>query len=146
MCQDLKCLFYVVEHRFYGDSQPFGDWSTANLKYLNSTQALADLKNFIVTTDAQLVEKYGGKPRKWVTIGGSYPGALSAWFNQQYPGVAAASWSSSGVILPIKDFTNFDLDIYTASDRSGALCPQVIKNITDYLEQAITDKLTPEDK
>jgi Serine carboxypeptidase S28 len=81
MCQDLKCLFYVVEHRFYGDSQPFADWSTANLKYLNSTQALADLKNFIVTTDAQLVEKYGGKPRKWVTIGGSYPGALSAWFN-----------------------------------------------------------------
>lgn len=81
-----------------------------------------------------------------MTIGGSYPGALSAWFNQQYPGVAAASWSSSGVILPIRDFTDFDLDIYTATARSGEACPASIKNITDYLEMAITDKLTPEDK
>jgi hypothetical protein len=60
VCQDLKCLFYVVEHRFYGDSQPFPDWSTTNLKYLNSTQALADLANFLKTTDAALVQKYGG--------------------------------------------------------------------------------------
>jgi len=41
---------YVIEHRFYGDSQPMEDWSTENLKYLSANQALADLAAFI---DAQ---------------------------------------------------------------------------------------------
>jgi len=39
--------FFVVEHRFYGKSQPFGNLSTANLKWLNSEQSLEDLANFI---------------------------------------------------------------------------------------------------
>lgn len=146
ICQDLKCLFYVVEHRFYGDSQPFPDWTTASLKYLNSTQALADLDNFIQVQNADIIQKYGGQNRKWVTIGGSYPGALSAWFKNSYPNSAVAAWSSSGVILPVRNFVNFDLDIYTATLRSGEACPTSIKNITDYIEKAITDKLTPADK
>ena len=50
VCQDLKCLFYAVEHRFYGKTQPFGNWSVESLKYLNSTQALADLDYFIKQT------------------------------------------------------------------------------------------------
>ncbi len=47
VCQEVNCLFYVLEHRYYGASQPFPDWSVANLKYLNSSQALADLDYFI---------------------------------------------------------------------------------------------------
>jgi len=146
VCQDLKCLFYVVEHRYYGDSQPFPDWTTDSLKYLNATQALADLDAFITAKNAEIVGKYGGANRKWVTIGGSYPGALSAWFKTSYPTQAAAAWSSSGVILPVRNFVDFDLDIYTATARSGAGCPRQIKNITDYIQDAITDKLTPADK
>jgi pimeloyl-ACP methyl ester carboxylesterase len=112
VCQDLNCNFFVLEHRFYGDSQPMPDWSADSLKYLNSTQALADINNFINTTDAAIVAKYGGQPRNWVTIGGSYPGALSAWFKNQYPDTAKVAWSSSGVILPIRNFVDFDMDIY----------------------------------
>lgn len=41
-------------------------------------------------------------------IGGSYPGALSAWFRAKYPQWAVASWSSSGVIEPIEYFDKFD--------------------------------------
>jgi hypothetical protein len=85
------------------------------------------------------VTKYGGKGRKWITIGGSYPGALSAWFKNQYPTTTVAAWSSSGVILPVRNFYDFDLDIYTATSRSGEACPSSIKNITDYIEKAITD-------
>jgi hypothetical protein len=43
-----------------------------------------------------------------VVIGGSYPGALSAWFREKYPHLAVASWASSGVVQPIVDFTQFD--------------------------------------
>lgn len=48
--------------------------------------------------------------------------------------------------MPIRNFDNFDLDIYTATYRSGAACPAAIKALTDYINDAITDKLTPADK
>ena len=31
-----KSLMFALEHRYYGNSQPRGDWSTSNLKYLSS--------------------------------------------------------------------------------------------------------------
>ena len=133
VCQDLNCLFYVLEHRFYGESQPFPDWTTESLRYLNVTQALADMNDFITAMNTQINAKYGGSNRKWVTIGGSYPGAMSAWFKTSFPNSAVAAWSSSGVILPIRNFVDFDLDIYTATSRSGPACPAAIKNITDYI-------------
>ncbi len=90
-------MFYVLEHRYYGASQPFPDWSVQNLKYLNSSQALADIDYFIKSMNQDIEIKYGTGVHKWLTIGGSYPGALSAWFKSQYTS-AAAAWSSSGVI------------------------------------------------
>ena len=146
MCQDLKCLFYVLEHRYYGDSQPFADWSQPNLAFLTGDQALADMHAFITAMEADIEAKHGAGKRQWVTIGGSYPGALSAWFKHKYPTDATVAWSSSGVILPIVDFSDFDLDIYTATQRSGYACPAAIQAITTYIEQAITDKLLPADK
>ena len=104
VCQDLNCLFYVLEHRYYGASQPFPDWSVSNLKYLNSSQALADLDFFIKSMNQDIAAKYGSGVHKWRTVGGSYPGALSAWFKSQYTS-ASAAWSSSGVINIIQDYS-----------------------------------------
>jgi len=47
VAKQMKAMFYVLEHRYYGSSQPFPDWSTTNLHYLNATLALADLAYFI---------------------------------------------------------------------------------------------------
>lgn len=47
-------LAIQLEHRYYGDSHPTADTSNANLKWLKSTQALADLANFISTIKNQL--------------------------------------------------------------------------------------------
>jgi pimeloyl-ACP methyl ester carboxylesterase len=86
--------FWVVEHRFYGESQPFTSWSTENLQYLNSQQALADLAYFI----GQMNPMVDNKRRTTFVIGGSYPGALSAWFQERYPHLSVGAWSSSGVV------------------------------------------------
>lgn len=87
----------VLEHRYYGDSQPFDEWTYENLSYLNTEQALADIAYFLGTMNKD-------KPdRNTIVIGGSYPGALSAWFRERYPHIAMASWASSGVVQPLND-------------------------------------------
>jgi len=68
-----------------------------------------------------------------VVIGGSYPGALSAWFRERYPHLAVASWSSSGVVQPIIDFYQFDGQIYTSTLKSGQFCPKAIQDIVAYV-------------
>jgi len=85
---------------------------------LSSQQALADIAYFIDDMNARFQTTIGRKP-DWLTIGGSYPGALSAWFKSQYPTHAIGAWSSSGVINAIEDFKTFDKQIYTATNKSG---------------------------
>ena len=87
----------VLEYRFYGESQPFEDWSLDSLAYLSSQQALSDLANFISAMKKE-------NDNEVLVIGGSYPGAMSAWFRERYPHIAVGSWSSSGVVQPIIDY------------------------------------------
>jgi hypothetical protein len=51
--------------------------STANMKWLSSEQALADIADFITAMNIQ----YRWKNPKWVTFGGSYSGTNSVKSN-----------------------------------------------------------------
>jgi hypothetical protein len=76
----LGALVIEPEHRFFGASVPVAPYDTANLSLLTAQQALADAAAFI---EAQR-EEFGcsgqdGTPRcPVITVGGSYPGWLSA--------------------------------------------------------------------
>ena len=126
---DHKALLMSLEHRYYGDSQPFDDWSTPNLKYLTSTQALADIASFIDAQNSRLNRK-----ADWIVIGGSYPGALAAWFKSQYPDHAVGAWSSSGVIHAVEDFKAFDKDLYDRATLNNDECPMHVKEVIDHIE------------
>lgn len=119
--------FLVLEHRFYGDSQPFDDWSLDSLQYLNSEQGLADLAYFIENINTNNVET--------LVVGGSYPGAVSAWFRSRYPHLAVGSWASSAVVQPIVDFQQYDEQTYTSTLKSGDWCPTTIQASMDYVTQ-----------
>jgi len=82
----------VLEHRFYGDSQPFDNWSLESYQYLSSEQAMADIAYFLASMNK------GKEDRQTIVVGGSYPGALSAWFKAKYPQSAVASWAASAVV------------------------------------------------
>jgi pimeloyl-ACP methyl ester carboxylesterase len=93
---------FVLEHRFYGASQPFDDWSLDSLRFLSSEQAMADIAYFLASMNQDFEQ------RQTIVVGGSYPGALSAWFRAKYPHMAIASWAASAVVQPIVDFWQYD--------------------------------------
>ncbi len=76
------------------------------MKLLTSEQALADTAYFIkqVTNNRLL----GITNNPWITFGGSYPGALSAWFRIKYPHLTIGSIASSAVVQAIDNFSDFD--------------------------------------
>ena len=77
-----------------------------------------------------------------MVIGGSYPGAMSAWFRSRYPHLAVASWASSAVVQPIVDFQQYDKQTYTSTKKSGDWCPQMIQDSMSYVtaQAALRDK------
>ncbi|RHY80543.1 hypothetical protein DYB35_010731 [Aphanomyces astaci] len=99
-----KALVVSLEHRYYGKSQPRPDFSNANLKFLRSDQALADIVKFqdhIIRTRNLTADS------KWVAFGGSYPGMLAAWLKLLYPSRFVGAVASSAPIEAKIDFFEF---------------------------------------
>lgn len=48
------------------------------------------------------------------------------------------SIGSSGVILAVEDFKDFDEQIYISARKSGEFCPTAIKALSDYVEDQVT--------
>lgn len=85
-------------------------------------------------------------PPKWLVIGGSYPGALSAWTRTRYPDLVTASWSSSGVVRPILNYTDYDAQVYRSTLKSGQACVDSIRAVNQLTEDnykaGTIDKIT----
>jgi hypothetical protein len=113
-----KGLLLTLEHRYYGESQPFQELTTDNLKYLSSKQALFDLAYFV----QHFKEKFRISHNKLFTIGCSYAGALSAWFRLKFPHLTKGSLSSSGVVNAILDFTAFDEQVSLSLKEECSSC------------------------
>lgn len=129
MAQKMQGLILVLEHRYYGQSMPFGNDSLHldKMVHLNSEQALSDLAYFIQQMKVTHTHKIADNS-PFITIGGSYPGALSAWFRYKYPHLAIGAIASSPVVLAIEDFKDFDEQMYLSSVLSGDYCVQAINS------------------
>ena len=133
-----EALQYWVEHRYYGDSQPVSSFDDAqDYKFLSSEQALEDLADFITAKKAALPKRKSGLDRRWVVVGGSYPGALSAWFRYKYPHLADISWASSGVVHAITNFVEYDHSIYNSTLKGGQDCVDVFQGLTNWIDGQI---------
>ncbi|GAM21236.1 hypothetical protein SAMD00019534_044110 [Acytostelium subglobosum LB1] len=127
--KEIGAMIVTLEHRYYGDSSPFQTLSTDNLRYLSSRQALNDLAIFVLDFKAQTPHA-----KQIITIGGSYSGALSAWFRVKYPHVSIGSIASSGVVNAILDFTAFDEWVAFAA---GQECADALRMVTFETEQQV---------
>lgn len=108
-------LVVAIEHRYFGDSVPTADFSTANLRWLGTEQALADA----AALAQQLNANYSLSPgtNRWVTFGGSYSGELAAWARLKYPHLFYGAVASSAPVTASIDFAGYD-PIVAASLRN----------------------------
>ena len=101
-------LVLALEHRFYGESLPEGGLSRENMPHLTADNALEDAARIVaLVQDEHRVGADGRRPPT-VAFGGSYSGALSAWFRMAYPELVDGALSSSGVVNARLDFPQFD--------------------------------------
>ncbi|KAF5742068.1 lysosomal Pro-X carboxypeptidase isoform X1 [Tripterygium wilfordii] len=122
-------LLVFIEHRFYGESLPFGDdsyKSAETLGFLTSQQALADFAVLI----RSLKQNLSTEASPVVVFGGSYGGMLAAWFRLKYPHIAIGALASSAPILQFDDITPWS-SFYDAVSQdykeASSNCYEVIK-------------------
>jgi hypothetical protein len=132
--QRFNALVLSIEHRFYGKSVPTRDLSNANLRFLNSEQAyhlppephtrcIPHIPSLFVARACAAVRRLADfavfrqyiseklalpKTTKWVAFGGSYSGALSAWFRLKYPHLVDGSLATSAPIKAQLDFSEYN--------------------------------------
>ncbi|KAK8961653.1 hypothetical protein KSP40_PGU002214 [Platanthera guangdongensis] len=127
-----KSLLVFIEHRYYGESNPFGSKEEAyknssTLQYLSSEQALADCAQLI--TD--LKKNLSAENSPVIAVGGSYAGMLAAWLRLKYPHIIIGALASSAPILYFDDITphNGYCSVVTRDFReSSESCYRTIKN------------------
>jgi uncharacterized membrane protein len=81
---------------------------------------LADFAHFLAEMNKDM------PTRPTVVIGGSYPGALSAWFRDKYPQWAVASWAASAVVQPFEDMWTYDEQVYLSTQGFGQYCATML--------------------
>ena len=95
---EFGALLVWSEHRYYGESQPFGsaEASLANKTYLTVEQAIADH----AAAAAQVRARYG-VPDAAATVGfgGSYGGMLASWLRMTRPDALDGALAASAPIL-----------------------------------------------
>ncbi|CEF70285.1 Peptidase S28 family-containing protein [Strongyloides ratti] len=132
-----SAYIYQLEHRFFGESQPFkdtGSMAFENLKYLTPKQALADLDNFINSLKNNFTN-----PRV-VVFGGSYPGGLAAIYRLKYPSsTVGAIASSAGINLQV-DYTGYSLGMEETINATDPNCYNVVNASFNALQQATLTK------
>ena len=86
-------LIYL-EHRYYGNSQPFRDLSADHLRYLTLDNVIEDLAEF-----QRWIAARNNLRGKWVAIGGSYSGTVTARYRQVHPELIVGALAASAPMI-----------------------------------------------
>uniref|UniRef100_A0A915PJ41 Uncharacterized protein n=1 Tax=Setaria digitata TaxID=48799 RepID=A0A915PJ41_9BILA len=116
---------FLLEHRFFGKSQPFKDVSVENFQYLSVNQALADLKNFIEIMTKTFF--WDVKKPRFVLFGESYSGALAAWFRATNEDLTTAAIVSSGVVQARVNHYDYYKNVEDILKEESSKCAEAIQ-------------------
>uniref|UniRef100_A0A8C3W9I7 Thymus-specific serine protease n=1 Tax=Catagonus wagneri TaxID=51154 RepID=A0A8C3W9I7_9CETA len=110
-------LVIGLEHRFYGLSIPAEGLDVAQLRFLSSRHALAD----VVSARLALTRLFNvSSSSPWICFGGSYAGSLAAWARLKFPHLIFASVASSAPVRAVLDFSEYN-DVVSRSLMNTAI-------------------------
>ena len=132
LAQEFQAYVIQTEHRFYGNSQPTRYMSTTNTTtslnadeqvsnqdlnlYLSPEQAILDwiaiIRHVQLQLKCSLHNKTSPNYCPVITIGGSYPGFLSAMMRLNYPTVVDIAYASSAPLKLYEHAPDFDTNGY----------------------------------
>ncbi|KAJ0178792.1 hypothetical protein K1T71_005567 [Dendrolimus kikuchii] len=138
MARENRGYQIYTEHRYYGETLPYSNFTTENLRFLNVDQALADLAYFI--HDLKKQPRFAGS--KIILYGGSYAANMVLWFKQRYPHLVLGTVASSGPILGKVDFTGYLEVVHEAFLLEGG--QQCINTINEGIADTIAAMATEE--
>jgi len=134
---EFKALILFAEHRYFGESMPFGNQSFTkeNNVYLTVEQALADYVEFL----KWYTKEIDCDDCPIIAFGGSYGGMLAAWMRMKFPNVITAAIASSAPILYFKDVTPlnifYNISSYNFERSNITNCKDTIKEAYKRLDQ-----------
>eukprot|EP01105_Mastigella_eilhardi_P003450 TRINITY_DN143_c0_g3_i1.p1 TRINITY_DN143_c0_g3~~TRINITY_DN143_c0_g3_i1.p1 ORF type:complete len:491 (-),score=126.91 TRINITY_DN143_c0_g3_i1:938-2389(-) len=132
LAQQVGAFILYAEHRFYGDTLPFGaedSYTRDNIQKLTIEQAMADFVSVIAHVKAQFSLPDDIPVIAW---GGSYAGELVTYMRVAYPAVIHASVAGSA---PVNYHTGGDVDngryFAVTTDDFGSTnpeCPDLVRS------------------
>ncbi|KAH6796789.1 Serine carboxypeptidase S28 family protein [Perilla frutescens var. hirtella] len=132
-----RAMIVFPEHRYYGESMPYGSWEEAyrnrtTLAHLTAEQALADFSVLIT----ELKRNLSAEACPVVLFGGSYGGMLASWMRLKYPHIAIGALAASAPILQFEDLvppeTFYDI-VSNDFRRESVSCFNTIKDSWDVI-------------
>ncbi len=131
LAKRIQATMIALEHRYYGTSQPFATLAAENLQYLSMDQAIEDLAAF-----QRYAQQALGLQGKWISIGGSYSGSLSAFYRLKHPELVVGSLASSAPVFSNANFFEYDRHVARVA---GPECLAAIKSVVSDVENKLKD-------
>lgn len=130
-------LGVILENRYYGESYPFENSTTDNLRYLTTEQTIADNAYFaqnVVFPNVTGGDNLTADTTPWILFGGSLAGAQTAFSLVEYEGLLWGGIASSGVVHAVHGYPEWynPIQINGPSD-----CITRINNIVDNMDLLI---------
>ncbi|KAG6860254.1 hypothetical protein C0995_013704 [Termitomyces sp. Mi166 len=137
IAQQQNASVILLEHRFYGFSNPRPDLTVESLKLHTLQQAIDDLVYFAENVNLPMPggDNVGPDVAPWILIGGSYSGALTSWTMVNKTGVFWAGYASSGVVEAILDFWEYFEPVRLNMPKN---CSADIQAVIAHVDQVFT--------
>lgn len=135
LAKEFRALVLFPEHRYYGESKPYGADSLKpeKIHQLSITQALSDIARVIIDAKHRF-EVQDGTPV--LAIGGSYSGMLAAWMRIRYQHLVDVAVASSAPLYmtgqgypnPLVQEGSFFARTSQDYEAADIMCPNYIRS------------------
>jgi len=125
---EFGALVLFAEHRYYGETHPFGDdFSAQAMEYLTMENAIADYAVFMTA----MKKKYDLPNARVVVFGGSYGGILAALCRIHYPAIFDMALAASAPIPQTLDSVNGTIFFRLVTNdyyNVDSSCPDIVRS------------------